>query len=279
MMNLLVTLDRGYIYPLCTMLNSLAKTNSSECINLYVAHSSLTPTDFKQIKYALGNSDAEVYPIKLDETLFQKAPTKSRITKETYYRIFAPLYLPRSVDRILYIDPDTVILNSLHSFYSADFGNNLIIGAKHFDGFVDNWNKFRLTLLKSNHYINAGVMLMNIEKMREMITAEKIFKCVKRNYCRLYLADQDVINILFDGKIGTISENIINLDERCFARLLKIMPVSNALDFVEKNTMIVHFNGKEKPWKPVYNGKLKGFYDMYASPQFLNELRCLSANA
>lgn len=279
MMNLLVTLDSGYVYPLCCMLQSLIANNPKESINLYVAHSSLTDKDFKKIRLALDRSDTEVYPIKLDDALFKNAPTKSRITKETYYRIFAPLYLPKSVDKILYIDPDTIILNSLHFFYSADFGNHFIIGAKHFDGAVNMWNKFRLSMTKSDHYINAGIMLMNIEKMREYITAEKIFRCVNRNYFRLFLADQDVLNILFDGKIGTYSEYLINLDERCFKRLLKHSTVSEALSVVEKSTIIVHFNGKEKPWKAEYNGYLKGFFDMYSKPKLAEEVQLSYAGA
>lgn len=264
MMNILVTLDRGYVYPLCTMLCSLVDNNPGECINLYVAHSSLTREDFSKIKSALGKSDTEVYPIKIDDRLFENAPTKNRITKETYYRIFAPLYLPRSVDRILYIDPDTIILNSLRVFYQADFGRYLIIGAKHFDGVIDNWNKFRLTISKSRHYINAGVMLMNIEKMRQELTAEKVFSSVKKNYFRLFLADQDVINILYDGKIGTYSEYVINLDERCYSRLCRSMSQEKAFEFVKNYTVIVHYNGKEKPWKSEYNGRLKCFFDHYA---------------
>lgn len=278
MMNILVTLDSGYVYPLCCMLRSLAKTNTSECINLYVAHSTLTNDDFIKIKSAVGDADIEVYPIRLDDGLFKNAPTKSRITKETYYRIFAPLYLPRSVDKILYIDPDTIILNSLHFFYSTDFGNNLIIGAKHFDGFVNRWNRFRLSMHKSSHYINAGVMLMNIDKMRELVTEEKIFKCVKRNYFRLFLADQDVINILFDGRIKLYSEYVINLDERCFERLAAYLGDEKALLQVKKSTSIVHYNGKEKPWKSEYNGKLKCFFDIYSSPE-IQKARCLDAGA
>ncbi|MCH5321405.1 MAG: glycosyltransferase family 8 protein [Eubacterium sp.] len=278
MMNLLVTLDSGYVYPLCCMLRSLAKTNASECINLYVAHSTLTNDDFIKIKNAVSDADIEVYPIRLDDSLFKNAPTKSRITKETYYRIFAPLYLPRSVDKILYIDPDIIILNSLHFFYSTDFGNNLIIGAKHFDGFVNRWNRFRLSMHKSSYYINAGVMLMNIDKMREFVTEEKIFKCVKRNYFRLFLADQDVINILFDGKIKLYSENVINLDERCFKRLSDDLGDEKALSQVKKSTAIVHYNGKEKPWYNEYNGKLRCFFDMYSSPE-IQRARCLDAGA
>lgn len=276
-MNLLVTLDSGYVGPLCVMLRSLSVSCPGESVNLYIAHSRLTENDIKKIKNALADIDSEVYPITIDESLFENAPTKKRITKETYYRVFAPLYLPKSVDRILYIDPDTVILNSLHSFYFSDFGDNLIIAAKHFDGAMDRWNRFRLTLVKSKRYVNAGVMLMNIEKMRGFITSDKILKCVRFNRGRLFLADQDAINILFDGLIKVVSEYRINLDERCFARLLKIMPLEKALENVDKNTIIVHFNGKEKPWKDGYNGYLKCFYDRFATHSTADDTRCFDA--
>ena len=228
-MNILVTLNSGYIKPLCTMLKSLAATHPQQMLDLYVAHSSLTELDFKMIENALSGSLSEVHSIKLGDNLFENAPTKKRISKETYYRVFAPLYLPESVERILYIDPDTIILNSLNPFYSAGFGDSLIIGAKHFDGVMDIWNRGRLGIIKSKRYINAGIMLLN------------------------------------DGKIDIFTEYKINLDERTFKHLLEKSSLEESLKFVERNTMIVHYNGKNKPWNDKYNGYLKGFYDHYSN--------------
>lgn len=263
MTNILVTLNSAYVAPLTTMLRSLAETNKGEAINLYVAYSSLTQDDFQSIKYALSDADAEVYPIRLDDEIFNNAPSLKRISKETYYRIFAPLYLPKSVDRVLYIDPDTVIINPLKQFYRTDFGDNLIIAAKHFDGIIDFWNRKRLFMKKSERYINAGIMLMNIEEMRKEFNQQRVFDLIKKYHSILFLADQDAINILYDGKIKTYTEFKINLDERTFSHMLKRMTLDEALEFVQKFTLIVHFNGKQKPWKENYNGCLKLFYDTY----------------
>ncbi|MGN1421190.1 MAG: glycosyltransferase family 8 protein [Eubacterium sp.] len=263
-MNILVTLNSGYVKPLCTMLKSLVATNYGTVIDLYVAHSSLTELDFKMIKNALAGSFSSVHQIRLDDDLFKNAPTKKRISKETYYRIFAPIYLPRSVERILYIDPDTIILNSLNHFYSADFGDSLIIGAKHFDGVIDSWNRGRLGIKHSEKYINAGIMLLNIKEMRKTFDEKKVFKVIKYRSSILFLADQDLINILYDGKIKTVSEYKINLDERTFKHLLKRCSLEECLEFVVGNTLIVHYNGKNKPWNSVYSGYLKQFYDEYA---------------
>lgn len=263
-MNILVTLNSGYVKPLCTMLKSLVATNYGTMIDLYVAHSTLTELDFKMIKNALSGSFAAVHPIELDDELFDRAPTKKRISKETYYRIFAPIYLPRSVERILYIDPDTIILNSLNHFYSADFGDSLIIGAKHFDGFVDKWNRGRLGIKYSEKYINAGIMLLNIKEMRKTFDENEVFKIIKYRSSILFLADQDLINILYDGRIKTYSEYKINLDERTFKHLIKRCSLDECLEFVVNNTLIVHYNGKNKPWNSTYYGYLKQFYDEYA---------------
>lgn len=280
MMNILVTLNSAYIPPLCTMLRSLAVSNSNEAFNIYVAYSALTDDDFKKIEYALSDIDAEIYPIKLNDSLFEKAPSKKRISKETYYRMFAPLYLPKSVDRILYIDPDTVVINPLKSFYRADFGGNYIIGAKHFDGAVDKWNRGRLGIKNSPKYINAGIMLLNIREMRKEFSADKIFALIKKYHRILFLADQDAINILYDGKIKTFTEYKINLDERSFNHLLKHCSLEDALAFVETNTIIVHFNGKYKPWQADYKGNLKRFYDRYKSnPPIKFQTRCFDEGA
>ena len=262
-MNILVTLNSNYLMPLCTMLRSLVKSNGSEKIDLYVAHSSLTESDFEKINLAIQGGNINVIDIKLDDDLFADAPFKKRISKETYYRMFAPFYLPESVDRILYIDPDTVVINSLEEFYNLDFGDFYIIGAKHFDGFVGVWNKARLGIHRSKHYINAGVMLMDIKKMRLTVDKKKIFKVIHKYNRILFLADQDAINILYDGKITTFTEFKINLDERTFAHMLEKIEVNQALDIVRDMTAIVHFNGKNKPWKSKYKGYLSGFYDKY----------------
>lgn len=264
MMNILVTLNSAYVDPLCVMLRSLSLSNSREYIRLYVAHSSLSDCDFDKINTAVSDMKCTVIPIELDDSLFKDAPCPKRISKETYYRIFAPLYLPKEVDKILYIDPDTVVINSLSPFYNSFFGDKLIIGAKHFDGIVDVWNRARLGIKSSERYINAGIMLMNISKIREQFDKEHIFSVIKKYHRILFLADQDVINIIYDGKISTYTEYIINLDERTFKHILKRISVSEALELVRANTAIIHFNGKNKPWKDEYKGYLKCFWDVYS---------------
>ena len=65
---------------------------------------------------------------------------------------------------------------------------------------------------------------------------------------------------MYDGYIGLYDEYVINLDERCFARLLNKEPFEKAKKYVDEHTDIIHFNGKFKPWKSDYKGELDGYW-------------------
>lgn len=105
-MNILVTLDANYLEPLCHLLRSLQKTHPNRELHVYVAHASLTAEHFQKIQNAVGAQN-KVFNICVSEDMLKDAPVLKRITKSTYYRLFAAAYLPKDVDRVLYIDPDT----------------------------------------------------------------------------------------------------------------------------------------------------------------------------
>ncbi|MDR1629097.1 MAG: glycosyltransferase family 8 protein [Oscillospiraceae bacterium] len=262
MMNLLVTLDANYVPPLTVLLTSLMHSNPMEVFTLYVAHSSLTENDFAKMAAVVDERRTSIVPVRVPEALLNDAPVLSRITKETYYRLLAIDYLPREVERVLYIDPDAVIINSLEKFYNIDFGDNLIAGSSHVIGFWEKLNQRRLHLPKNAKYINAGVMMMNLKGLRACgITTDDIFAFISANAKRLYLGDQDVINTLYACRILHIDPCLFNLDEKIFAYY------SNEIDlsWVEEHTAVVHFNGKEKPWKADYEGQLGYLFERYNS--------------
>lgn len=125
-MNILVTLDSNYVTPLCTMLSSLICSNPRTAFDIYVAYAHLTEADFQRIGKAVDGSGSRIIGIRVPDSLFEKAPVLKRITKATYYRLFASMYLPETLERILYIDPDTLILRDISALYHLPFGDNFL---------------------------------------------------------------------------------------------------------------------------------------------------------
>jgi len=257
-MNILVTLNSGYIGPLSVMLKSIMINEPETEIHLYVAHSSLTEKDFDIINKVIDKTRTTVHPISVDPSLLEHAPVLKRISKETYYRLLVLDIIPEDVDRILYMDPDIVVNKSMKELYNVSFGDAVVAGAGHTTGCVEWYNKKRLDMPEKSHYVNAGVLMFNLEEMRKFCTTQDIFDYIEKNLKKLWLSDQDVINGMFGAKTVYFDTRVFNLDEKVFKRERKI-----DLDWVRENTSIIHYNGSDKPWKSEYKGKLAEFYFHY----------------
>lgn len=256
--NLLVTIDSNYLHALITMLRSYINVHPSDKTDLYIAHSSLTQKDFKILEKEAEGSGVTVYPIKIEHNYFSDTPVLERLPEESFYRLLAFDFLPDSVERCLYLDPDIYILRPLHSLYNIDMGKNMIAAGSHLHGFLNILSKTRIGGVEHSRYVNSGVLLIDVAKIRQSFTAEEVLSSLEKNVQRLLLGDQDMVNILFSGKILIFDEKIYNLDEKSYDYYNRNFGFD--FDDVKGVTAIIHYNGKYKPWLENYKGVLDTFY-------------------
>ena len=259
-MNILVTIDKNYLNPLLVLLKSIRISNPGTFFDIYVAHSSLEQSDFLEMERCMDLSRMVLHPVEIHDSLFEGAPTIRRLStaKASYYRLLAIDFLPGNTKRVLYLDPDAVVINPLDKLYQMDLGDSLLAAAGHTTGVVELFNRARLGL--KDRYINSGVILMDIEAMRREYALRDIFRYIEKNSAKklkLLQGDQDVFNGLFGGRIAILDEKLYNLDEKTFRRFHRQID----LCWVRRNAVIVHYNGKHKPWKENYRGVLDGFYE------------------
>ncbi len=263
-MNILVTLNAGYLRQLIVMLYSLLKANPATSVSLYVVHTSLTDAHFAQLNRICPDRLA-AHSVLVPEGFLADAPTTGRYPVEMYYRIFAARLLPETVDRILYLDPDLVVLNPLDALYTLEFGAHLFAAASHISprSKLTRVNDLRLSMPQGSSYVNSGVMMMNIKALRCEQNEAAVFEYIKTHRTVLMLPDQDVLNAVYATRILTVDHLRYNLSERCF-HLYNLRPENwenpLTLDWVRQNTAIVHYCGRNKPWKEKYIGSLNCFY-------------------
>lgn len=257
-MNILVTLDRNYLLPLRVLLHSILTSDPRSTFTLYAAHASLTEEDFALLRTDVGLMRCTIVPIEVPAHLLEDAPTLRRLSKASYYRLIAPSYLPPEVDRILYLDPDITVIRSLRDFYFMDLQGKYIAAAGHLDGVFRRFNCRRLRIRHNDEYFNSGVLLMDVQALRALDNNEQIFDFVRANKRRLLLGDQDTVNMFYDGHILTVDAARYNLDERTYRRLQRRGEID--LRWVRDNAVIIHYNGKEKPWHPNYSGELGSYF-------------------
>lgn len=263
-MNILVTLNGGYLKQLTVMLFSLLKANPVTCVSLYVVHNSLSEAHITNLRHICPER-LEIYSIVIPEGFLADAPTSGRYPVEMYYRIFAAQLLPDTVDRILYLDPDLVVLNQLESLYTLNFEENLFAAASHISSHskLTLVNDLRLSMPRGSSYVNSGVMMMNIDALRREQNTDEVFDYIKTHKPVLMLPDQDVLNAVYAPRIMTVDHLRYNLSEGCF-HLYNLRPENweqpLTLSWVRQNTAIVHYCGRNKPWKENYIGELNRFY-------------------
>lgn len=265
-MNILVTLDKNYLKHLVVMLYSLLKSNSNVKIDVYVMNSSLTNEDFSYIETNINSDMIDVIDIKIDNKMLSDAPITDRYPKEMYYRIFAAKYLPKNIDKIIYLDPDLVIINSLEKLYNMNLGDYFFAAASHVWGPISLFNKIRLQM-EEDIYINSGVMLMNLKSLRKHQNVKEVYKFIEKNKNYLMLPDQDVISGLYSSKILPLDPYIYNMTERLLT-FKRVNKLHVNLKWIKDNTVVIHYCGRNKPWNKNYIGKLDRFYLKYQNEVF-----------
>lgn len=258
--HILVTLDRNYLKVLSVMLYSLSQSDPEGVYTVYVVNNTLTEEDFASLSALLPRT--ELVNVQVPEDLLQNAPVSDRYPTEMYYRLFAARYLPQQLERILYLDPDLVVLHSLRSLYQIDFDGKLFAAASHIESRTfRELNRRRLHLSEHAKYLNSGVMMMNLALLRKE-SPQTIIDYIQSHKATLLLPDQDVLNALYADRTVPLDPLVYNLGEK-YLRLknLHLPPAEKlTLDWVRSNTAIVHYYGRNKPWKEHYRGNLGIFY-------------------
>lgn len=266
----LVTLDALYLRPLCVMLRSLAARTPERDFRVFVLHSSLTPADLDAVRRAIEGCRMTLEEIRVSGGGLDGAPTTDRYPREMYYRIFAAQVLPPELDRVLYLDPDVLAINPVEKLYATPMGDALFAACSHVHASLRKLNELRLGMKKDAPYINSGVMLLNLSRLRREQHPETVQEWLAEHKS-LFLPDQDVISTLYGDRILLLDALQYNLGEKfylsCRLRPRSVGEGRPDLAWVRLNTVLIHYCGRNKPWKPRYIGELGVFYD-----EFLREL-------
>lgn len=262
-MNILVTLNANYLKPLAIMLHSLFLNNPHESFTIYLMHSSIGGGELEQLGRFIERGGSKLQEIRVDERQFADAPVLLHYTKEMYYRLLAFRFLPPELDRILYLDPDILVLNPVRPLYETDLEDFLFAACYHDKFSVKEINRIRLMPYEIDYYYNSGVLLMNLELQRRLIRDHDIYQFVEKNRSRLVMPDQDILNALYSKRIKPLDETLYNYDARFYLYYKFKTNGQCDMDYVINRTVILHFCGKKKPWNRSYSGKFHALYKHY----------------
>lgn len=192
-MNILCATDNNYVQHCYIMLLSLFDSNSTHEINVYILVSKLTDESNRTLESISSNPSHQVHLIEVEDKL-EYCPVRSgdHISTAAYYRILAPVLLPKEIDKILYLDVDMIICKDLSSLYNVDIEDCGVGAVLDADCSLDKYE--RLEYSSSLGYVNSGVLLMNLKYWREYNIMEECLDFVRDYPEKCLFHDQDAIN-------------------------------------------------------------------------------------
>lgn len=256
--NLLFTINHDYLPQLMVCLSSIVRFPAT--YHVFILHAGLSQIDQKQIEDAFQNQVLLTF-ILLDPTAWTFFPTSRRYPLEIYFRLFAPYYLPQTVKKILYLDADIIVINPLNELYDMDIETFYFGGCTHVHRTLTKINQWRLQANAGFSYINSGVLLINVHKIRQERKKEDISDYVSAHSLTLWLPDQDVLSGLYSQQIMVLDYMRYNLSDRMLNWHQFFHPQQKKdIAWVRKNSTIIHYCGRNKPWQARYSGQLGLFY-------------------
>lgn len=261
--DLLVTLNERYLPQLRVLLTSVSLNNPGERFRLYLIHRGISRQNLDILGEQCARLDITLCPLTVDAALFANAPTTRQYPQEMYYRLLAGQLLPQELERILYLDPDILVINPLRPLWETELDGRLFAAAAH-TGKTEIANDVNRIRLGTEHkYYNSGVLLINLSACRQEIHPEELFRYAEEHAKELLLPDQDILNVLYGSRTLELDDYLWNYDARKYSSYLFRSSGEADVDWVMAHTAILHFCGRAKPWKRVYNHRFGLLYKHY----------------
>jgi len=174
-----------------------------------------------------------------------------------YARLLLPALLPRVVDKVVYLDADTIVRGDIASLWDEDMGEQPLFAVR--DLPLENGNAARIarTVDQARYpydpagvYFQSGVLVMDIGAFRRERLAESAFAFL-REYPAMQFPDQDALNALLAPRTRM-------MDPR-WNQMVAVYRYADAaaspfdeeqFQQLRDDPFVVHYSGRPKPWEP-----------------------------
>ena len=237
--------DRNYTTQLETTIKSILYHNRD--VKVYILNQDIMPDWFRKPRKIARMLGSDIIDVKLPEqAVFQGWETREYISPMTYARYFIPDYI--SEDKVLYLDSDLIVNQSLEPLFEIDFDEYLLAAAWDTDGVT----------------FNAGVMLINNKKWRQEKLKER-------------LIEQSIVTLkeVDEGKFENFNGDQTILNQVCSNRWLELdrgynLQVGHDVTaFYNRwenyfnelvSPSIIHFVSYRKPWSTLIANRYRDLW-------------------
>ena len=229
-------------YISVSMISILENAKNSSDYNFHYVINDIPEPDKQKLTKLANKYHAQINFYSFDNSKIENWPYPDYLNNvyPMYYRLFLGELLEESIEKILYLDTDTMVLHDLEDLFNQDM-NNCSMGVV-----IDTnaaFNKKQLNHKEIKLYFNSGVILMDLKKFRNDNILQKFEDYIANNNEKSIYGDQDVLNVVMADDIFELDPSYNVMLQSCYF----IDSPENAIFDNIKEARIVHFVGV-KPW-------------------------------
>jgi lipopolysaccharide biosynthesis glycosyltransferase len=254
--------DARYALPLAVTLRSaLAHLEPARELVAYVIDDGLPPGTRDQIAASTLDPRFSVRWLPIPPAAFEGLPCWGQMPATTYSRLLLADLLPPSVQRVLWLDCDLLVLGNLAELWTSSLGGACIGAVR--DPFIPCLGSRlglrgldQLGLPADVPYFNAGVLLIDLRRWRSSEVGPRAMEFLRRYRDRVFYQDQAALNAVLSGCWT-------ELDSRWNRAVSGAGAADGGGDGREPAAGILHFCGSLKPWRFRGSGPLHQLYLQY----------------
>jgi lipopolysaccharide biosynthesis glycosyltransferase len=206
-LNVLTQSDENYLIPGSVMVVSLCENNKHfDEINVFYLSLGISSTNQRKLQ-SLSKNYKNLTINFIDSQKYQEEAENLELSLWngkliTWFKLLVLSDLKINTDRVLYLNPHSLVTGSLDELTNIGFDQNIMLNIydyfENFPGVVEIKN-----FKKDDPYYNCGLMLFNHKKWLQDGIGDKVKKSLlkKSDY---KIADQDFCNTFFKNKIGVM---------------------------------------------------------------------------
>lgn len=228
--------------------------HQKEKLKIYVIGEELSAENVRQL-YLFAGEKVQIEVICRDNP-YKNIKREHRSGQTTFMKFLIADVVPE--DKILYLDGDTIVTSDVAEFYYTDLTNHYAAVIRDLVAEIEHQDHKRLGL---KSYFNAGIILLNLKKIRDDNIRQKLVDYAIHDKQYMYL-DQDAFNVVFD-------ENVVYMDYKW--NYFNIYETKNYTEITKnREKKIVHFAGC-RPWLSL-EYPLTELWLKYVSPEDIGEV-------
>jgi lipopolysaccharide biosynthesis glycosyltransferase len=243
--SLLFCADASYFQHAGATIASILETNPKHEFEIFVCSEKRDYSAEQKLKVIVsqfGNATINFVEFNLPQ-MQGHVESKAYISVATYLRLFMTEFLEPRVKRVLYLDCDLIVCGDLGELWQTDLQGAWAAGV------VDPVPEtFEHLDFQSGTYVNAGVLLADLEQWRESNILSEFLAYASNPRFKFKNHDQDILNVVLRGKIKPLDYrwNFQSFQPDMSAKMLNIS--RSAFRKLRRFPSIIHFTTEYKPW-------------------------------